>query len=226
MWKELINAWRKDDLLSQSWDGCYQALEVSGEMCLESIRLLRDDNYEADIQQVRRKDKRINKHQRDIRRKVMTHCTIQGGTNLPGGMILISIIIDIERIGDNAKNILDLVQTLGSKLHVPACEEILRGVEKDIRARFEEMVQILKDHEVDRAREIMNQHREKNRHVCDNLIDDLVKGNVSGITPADSAALALYLRYLKRISAHMKNIATSVVNPFDRIGYKEKSAQK
>jgi hypothetical protein len=30
----------------------------------------------------------------------------------------------------------------------------------------------------------------------------------------------LYLRYLKRVSAHLKNIASSVVNPFDRIGFR------
>ena len=33
---------------------------------------------------------------------------------------------------------------------------------------------------------------------------------------------ALYLRYLKRMSAHLKNVATSVVNPYHRIGFREK----
>ena len=35
-------------------------------------------------------------------------------------------------------------------------------------------------------------------------------------------ATALYIRFLKRISAHLMNIASSVVNPFDRIGFREK----
>jgi hypothetical protein len=33
----------------------------------------------------------------------------------------------------------------------------------------------------------------------------------------------LYLRYLKRMSAHVKNVATSIVNPFHRIGFREKT---
>ena len=33
--------------------------------------------------------------------------------------------------------------------------------------------------------------------------------------------VALYLRFLKRISAHSRNLISSVVNPFDRIGYRE-----
>ena len=32
-----------------------------------------------------------------------------------------------------------------------------------------------------------------------------------------------YFRYLKRINAHLRNIISSVINPYDRIGYKPKS---
>ena len=38
--------------------------------------------------------------------------------------------------------------------------------------------------------------------------------------------MALYLRYLKRVSAHIKNVATSVVNPYHRIGYREKGVKR
>ena len=40
------------------------------------------------------------------------------------------------------------------------------------------------------------------------------------LVAALSVAAALYIRYLKRISAHLMNIASSVVNPFERIGFK------
>ena len=39
---------------------------------------------------------------------------------------------------------------------------------------------------------------------------------------ADTAtAVAMYSRYLKRIGAHSRNLISSVVNPFERIGYRE-----
>jgi phosphate uptake regulator len=38
----------------------------------------------------------------------------------------------------------------------------------------------------------------------------------------EAVTAALYLRYLKRVSAHIKNVATSVVNPYYRIGFREK----
>ena len=41
-----------------------------------------------------------------------------------------------------------------------------------------------------------------------------------------AVTVALYLRYLKRVSAHLKNVATSVVNPYHRIGFREKKSKK
>jgi len=42
------------------------------------------------------------------------------------------------------------------------------------------------------------------------------------IRPGDAAAMALYIRFLKRVNSHLRNITTSVVNPFDRIGFNPK----
>ena len=42
-----------------------------------------------------------------------------------------------------------------------------------------------------------------------------------GFPLAMGIAFALYLRFLKRIAAHSRNLASSVVNPFHRIGYPE-----
>jgi hypothetical protein len=58
--------------------------------------------------------------------------------------------------------------------------------------------------------------------VCDQIVDNMVKGKTDGIAAGEATALALYVRYLKRISAHMNNMSTSVVNPFHRLGFKEK----
>jgi hypothetical protein len=33
----------------------------------------------------------------------------------------------------------------------------------------------------------------------------------------------LYSRYLKRVGAHLKNITTTITNPYEHIGYKHPS---
>ena len=40
-----------------------------------------------------------------------------------------------------------------------------------------------------------------------------------------AAAMALYVRYLKRINSHLRNIASSVVNPFDHISFNPQHAR-
>jgi hypothetical protein len=50
----------------------------------------------------------------------------------------------------------------------------------------------------------------------------LVKEEDKSIRPGDAVSLGLYFRWLKRINSHLRNIVTSVVNPFDKIGFKPK----
>ena len=222
MFKELINIWKSDSLLNQAWDRSYESINISHEIFLEAVRILRESDDAAFDKEIRKKDKLINRYQREVRRKVMTHCTLQGASSLPSAMVLISIIIDVERLGDYAKNIMDLATDHPQRLYVPAYETNLTEIETDIKLAFEDAIHVLKKHDTDKARELMLTHKTEVRKICDQILSVLVQGKVKEISQSDSTALALYTRYLKRISAHLNNMVTSVINPFDRIGFKEK----
>lgn len=223
MWKELTNLWKSDNLLVEAWGESFEMLEIAQVMFLEAVRILRESDDTVVNREIRKKDKQVNAYERNVRRKVMTHCTIQGPAVLPSGMVLISIVIDIERIGDYCKNILDLAEAHPQHLSVPAYDEQLGKIEEVIKKRFVNTLNVLKNQDVETARGMMNTFKEEISSICDQIDDDLVQGTIEGISPSDSAALALYARYLKRISAHLNNMITSVVNPFDRIGFREKS---
>ena len=36
----------------------------------------------------------------------------------------------------------------------------------------------------------------------------------------EAAAVTLYARYLKRVGGHLKNITTTMLNPYEEIGYR------
>ena len=61
--------------------------------------------------------------ERDVRRKVMTHLSLGNTSDLTAGLVLISIVIDIERIGDYSKNIHDLATVHPDKLHGGSLED-------------------------------------------------------------------------------------------------------
>jgi phosphate transport system protein len=224
MWKQLIQAWQSSNLLSQAWDESYRMLEIDHRMFNEAVRILRESDDDHVDDEIRKLDVQVNKFERDVRRKVMTHCSVVGPSELPGGMVLVSIVIDIERIGDYCKNILDLASAHPQRLRALSYDAALSEIEAGIKQCFEQSVDILRDQNVEAARQVMRTYRKQVSDACDQIVDDVVRGKVDTLRSGDAAALALYTRYLKRISAHLKNILSSVVNPFHRIGYKEKKS--
>jgi phosphate uptake regulator len=55
-------------------------------------------------------------------------------------------------------------------------------------------------------------------HKCDNVLELLVGDETLAVREA--VVYGLLFRYLKRIAAHLRNISSSVVNPFHRVGYR------
>lgn len=199
-------------------------LDIDLQMFDASIRSLRssdDGSIDIDIYAL---DKQVNHYERDVRRKVMTHLTVSGTSDLSSGLILVSVVIDIERIGDYAKNIYDLAKAHPRKLGGYSLEDRIQEVEERAGSLFRGMVACFKSNDIDAARSIMVSYKEQFSAFCDQIVADLVSGKVTDVPPGDAAALALYVRYLKRIAAHSRNLVSGLVNPFHRIGYKEKSS--
>ncbi len=45
MWKELIKIWKKDDLMIQAWGNSFEMLQLSREMFIQSVNVLRKKSY-------------------------------------------------------------------------------------------------------------------------------------------------------------------------------------
>ncbi|MCC5842403.1 MAG: hypothetical protein JJT96_19960 [Opitutales bacterium] len=222
MWRNLLNAFNNDNLYTQALAEAHEMLDIDLRMIEASVRSLRksdDGSIDVDILKL---DKQINRFERDVRQKVLTHLAVSGPTELSGGLVLVSIIIDIERIGDYAKNIHDLAQSHPSKLHGGALEPRLAIIEEKTLFIFRETVDAVRAHNVDKARTVMELYKESLSAACEQVVRDIVEGRAKDLSTETGAAIALYARYLKRIAAHSRNIVTSVVNPFPRIGYREK----
>ena len=110
MWNEIKSLWSSDNLLNEAWDLAYEAISIDAEMFNDATEALWGDNRIAVQKLIFKKDKLINKYERDIRRKVITHLTVQGNDSLAAGLILSTVIVDVERIGDYIKNIVDLTE--------------------------------------------------------------------------------------------------------------------
>ena len=222
MWKQLIELFRKDNLFEQAYEEASNMLDTGAIMFDASVEALRHkDTAEVELD-IYSADKEVNRSERDVRKKVMTHLVVSGGTNLASGLSLVSVVIDIERIGDYTKNIYDLAVHHPLRLNAGPIEEKLQKVESQVTADFKGMIDVFKNRDEEKARVIMNNYKDGLSDACEEISNSILSGNITGLDSSDATAVSLYARFLKRIASHSRNIVTSVVNPFHRIGYREK----
>jgi len=221
MWEEILKLWRADNLLDQAWKTSHEMVKITHEMFLESVKALREEEHAEVDKEIRAKDKQINKYEREVRRQVLTHLAVQGAKDVPAGLVLITIIIDIERIGDYTKNIVELVDALEKTLMAGKYEKDLIKIEKAIKDVFQNIVTCLKESKQGDALKLLKDYEWVNTD-CDESVRKIIRQKDKSMDSGTAAALAIYFRYLKRIHSHLRNIISSVVNPFDRIGYKVK----
>ena len=222
LFKDIINLWKAEDLLSQSWDESYKMLNLSHEIFQQALIYLQKGENIDTLKALKKRDKEINEFQRDVRRKVLTHYAVEQDTSdMADGLILINMVVDIERIGDYCKNILDLAINHDQSIISSEISDDLAMIEEEVKIRFEKTIQAIHAHDTEIAQSLMEGYKEQMTGKSDEIVNNILKDKLHFGGEARTASIALYARYLKRIGAHLKNITTTLVNPFDSIGYKE-----
>ena len=221
MFKKWLAIFKKDSLIDRAYLRSFKMMDITRSMYIEAKESLRQrEDNEIDLK-LKETDKEVNSFEREVRRMVFKHLTVTGTANLPQGFILVSIIIDIERIGDYAKNMIELALDHPGKLHGGEFEDKVIRIEEALEDNFSLTSKCFKEGNESIAFELLKKYAWVN-DACDEIVEALVKKKDVDLRPGDSAALVLYTRWLKRINSHLRNITTSVVNPFDRIGFEPK----
>lgn len=220
MFKEFLDLFRQQHPLAQAYERSQEMLREDREMfeaAIVSLRERDDARLEVDIYA---KDQLINAYEREVRRKVFTHLVVDSSPDINAGLVLVSVVIDIERIGDYTKNIVELALHHPQRLHCGSFDEDVRRIETTVKTMFRLLIEALPEWDEAKAREVMSEHWWIARR-SDEIVNALIEEREPSVLPPRGAvATAMYARYLKRISAHLKNIASSLVNPFDRIGFR------
>lgn len=163
---------------------------------------------------LRATDHRVNEAEREIRRELVVHASVHGGIDTPAVLVYMSIVKDVERVGDYAKNLYDVAAD-GGQLNDVADTARLQDLRTRVADFIEQCGSTFPDRDTDQARELLSRGDEL-LDEFDSLVSDLVRGQDQG---AKAVARALTHRYMKRIVAHLMNLLSSVVMPIDRIDY-------
>lgn len=161
--------------------------------------------------EIKATDQRVNDGEREVRRDLVVHASVVGAIDTPAILVYMSIVKDIERIGDYGKNLRDLGKDGADLSGFDSWHEL----RTEVSAMIAETAEVFGDRDVERARQMLIRGDEL-LDLFDDCVSTLVRGEDDR---PQQVARALAARYVKRIVAHLTNVLSAVVMPIDRLDY-------
>jgi phosphate uptake regulator len=218
MLKELIAVFRSKEPLQESGELFQQMLRLSLEVVRKGGAILFSGEAPApDLRKnLQKSDVEVNRLERRIRRQVVVHLTTtSSGTSIPYCLLLMSLVKDVERIGDYGKDLATVLNMTEDPLPEDELVSDLRRIGSEVEAELEAACEVVQDADRDRAIELIRSGRHQVDR-CEALVTRISRSQY----PAGTAvALTLAARSYMRISGHVLNLLSSVVMPLDRLDY-------
>ncbi|MBN2379286.1 hypothetical protein JXM67_05735 [candidate division WOR-3 bacterium] len=211
--ENLLTIWKGSGLLKMCMEDLFKMFDIAQNMFSTAWEMVSGSGKVEDLYKI---DRQLNELQIAIRRRILEHLAINPAQNINASFVLSILVIDLERIGDYAKNLDEIAEhCTGDQcgLQFKALEPLASRVQK----MFSATKKALTESDADRAREIMQDQADLAKE-ADTFMNKLIEN--TKISSKEGIVAALMSRYIKRVSAHLKNVASSVVNPYHRIGYR------
>jgi len=159
-------------------------------------------------------DERINEAEQKLRSELVVHVAVRGSDDI--GLVLgyTLLLKKIERIGDQAKNILELA-TEGVSL--AGADDIGEFVKRrqQISLMYVEAADLLASQDADAAKEFLERSLQLNDE-CGAKVREYMQSDEPGSWAVPRAIL---YRYWKRIVANLAGIVTSAIEPLQTMDY-------
>lgn len=215
MFKKIFAVWKREGLFKQALDSTEKMFKLAAKNFDIATKQLIGP-LDAKRANIYLTDQKINECEKDVRRKVLEHLTINPRQDLSYSLILITVVKDLERIGDYVKNIVELAYHHPKKLPKNTYTKELIEISNRISFVLKDSQMVFMEADVKKAKEYYKFYREvteKTDAKTEHLLEE------KELKVREAVVCALFARYLKRIAAHLANILTTVINPFHLVGY-------
>lgn len=164
--------------------------------------------------ELRAADQKVNRLEREIRRELVVHASVFGGIQSPAVLVYMSVVKDVERVGDYAKNLLDLARDGADFTQAPNFD-FWQQLSGEISEYIGAASEAFRSRDVNRSRALRTRGDEL-LALFDERVSSLIREEDPG---AQAVARALAHRYCKRVVAHLMNLLSAVIMPLDRLDY-------
>ncbi|UCF05304.1 MAG: phosphate uptake regulator PhoU [bacterium] len=175
-----------------------------GQMVIEEMR-----------QHIYDKDIAINENEREIRRMLAEHLSINPKQDVSGCLVMMSLIKDAERIGDYSKNIFELAVMFEGETKEMKYMDRLSTIQENIFNNFEPLRRAFLESDEDLANEVLKSYPQI-KDECKNMLKDLFS---DALSVKEAVSTTILSRSFKRINSHICNIASGMVYPMHKIDF-------
>ncbi len=210
MFERLFRPAARSALIESAFRDISEMLAQSARMLELALGALLDNReLEVDLDEL---DDVVDEGERMVRRSVLEHLSFNPSQDLVASLVLVSMVQDAERVGDFARGIPELLPLARGPRGGPFRDE-LRALADRLEPMFKLCEQAFVEGDPDKARRVMAASTELKAGFLD-LTRRVAESDLS----ADMAVVySGAARSLRRVGAHLSNIASSVVQPYDRI---------
>ena len=215
MWSEILQLFRPGNPmegLSEDFEKMYgivhqRAKKGRPHIFEHSLSLeQRSEIYNMDIQ--------VNKLERSIRKRVVAHVTMSRD-HIPYCLLLMSLVKDVERMGDYIKNISEVSELGGGAVPEGDLRNELAELVDTAMMMLDQVYQVFNDQDQERANELVQVGSMAGKR-CDKLLVALAK---SDFTATQTTSMVLLTRFYKRVGGHLLNVVSSVVMPLHKVDF-------
>ena len=198
-------------LVGEASDKIHEMVRIGRHMFASATGyLLENEVLEDDLSKM---DEPINEGEQHIRRVVFEHLILHPEQDLIFCLKLVSIVNEAERIGDLAKSIAK-VASMAKKPRMGKPVMPLREFRDAVLQMFIRLEEGFFRGNEDEAQQIIQTHEKLKTQVAEYIEQLAHEEKLSG---NEGIVYALSARMLNRVSAHLANIASTVVSPIDQI---------
>lgn len=222
MLRALINLFTSNDPLATVASDFTRMMRVTHDMALAAGEMYFSGAagsgsgtslYETDVE--------VNRLERSVRKRLVAHLSMPGNErDVPHCLALMSLVKDVERLGDYAKNLSEIPALHPRPLPDDEVTRELKQIRNTIESSFGESVEVFAEFDRERALDLIQQGRNVTRR-CDALLERIARSTYDTST---TTALVLGSRYYKRIAAHVLNVLSAVVMPLHKLDYYDEDA--
>jgi len=211
----IFNFISKANLLDEGFEKIGDIHDYAKHMYVQAFEGLYDE-YKEMAQKLVEEDSVLNSKLMGLRKELIEYLSLSSAPNINATFVLVSIIIDYERIGDYCKNIVQIRQLfpvmLNDDNYLPAIEEM----KEIVLSMFDVVSEAFTDSDKEKAekgRGMFEKVKEIHAEVVKKLNAD------RNIDPRGAIVYSSLANYLRRVGGHLSNIASSVLHPFYGLGF-------